>query len=99
MKQFPYTTHALQRCRNRAIRKEAVEAVLEFGRFRYGRGAEIFTLRRRDVQRWAAWGYELSRFVGIEVVCGYDGRVVTAYRKRNVRSIGAQQFIRRKSAA
>jgi hypothetical protein len=92
MKQFPYTTHALQRCRNRSIRKEAVDAVLEFGRCRYGRHVEIFTLRGRDVQRWAQRGYELSRFQGIEVICGHDGRVVTVYRKRNGRKIRSPKF-------
>ncbi len=75
MKQLPYTSHALQRCRNRSIRKEAVEAVLEFGRPRFDRGAEIFTLRWRDVRRWAAYGYELSRFEGIEVISGSGGRL------------------------
>ena len=43
-----FTTHALKRCRNRSIDKEAVEAALEFGRCRFGRRVEIFTLRWRD---------------------------------------------------
>lgn len=86
MKRVPFTAHALQRCRHRSIHEEAVEAVLEFGRHRFNRGAEIFTLRWKDVVRWAALGYELSRFAGIEVVCGRDGRIVTVYRKRTTRS-------------
>lgn len=94
MKQFPYTTHALQRCRNRSIRKEAVEAVLEFGRPRFAPGVEIYTLRWRDVVRWAARGYELSRFEGIEVVCGGDGRIVTVYRKRHTRAVRSRRISR-----
>lgn len=92
MRQVPYTTHALQRCRKRSIGKEAVEAVLEFGRCRFGRRVEIFTLRWRDVRRWAAYGYELSRFEGIEVICGNDGRIVTVYRKRNARASRNRRF-------
>lgn len=87
-----FTTHALKRCRNRSIDKEAVEAALEFGRCRFGRRVEIFTLRWRDVRRWAACGYELSRFEGIEVVCGNDGRIVTVYRKRNARACRSRRF-------
>ncbi len=95
MRQAHFTAHALQRCRTRSIRYDAVEAALEFGRPRLVRGAEVYTLRWRDVRRWAAYGYELFRFEGTEVVCSHDGHIVTVYRNRNPRAVRDRRFWRR----
>lgn len=90
-----FTAHAQHRCRTRSIRHDAVEAVLDFGYRRLRRGAEIYTLRWRDVRHWEAAGYELSRYEGVEVVCSHDGRIITVYRNRNPRAVKDRRTMRR----
>ena len=76
------TRHALERSRTRRIPVTAIETVLTYGRYRRTRGAEIFTIGWREIQRWAERGVDLSRFEGVQVVCDHGGRVLTVYRNR-----------------
>jgi len=80
------TLHAADRCRARGIRPEAIEAVIEFGKHRRIRGADVYTLGWREVRFCARYGIDLSGWEGIEVVCSHDGRVLTTYRNKNPRA-------------
>ena len=85
---FPRLTgHARRRLRQRAIRLTAVEAVIDFGRQRSVRGAEVFMIGWRDVRFYSEHGLDLSRFEGIEVVCSQDGAVLTVYRNENKKAL------------
>lgn len=81
------TVHARQRSRARGIPTDAIEAVLEYGRHRAIRGADVFTLGWREVRFHARRGIELSRWEGVEVVCAHDGQILTVYRNKNPRAL------------
>lgn len=81
------TLHAADRCRARGIRLEAIEAVIELGKHRATRGADVYTLGWREVRICARHGIDLSGWEGIEVVCAHDGRVLTTYRNKNPRAL------------
>jgi hypothetical protein len=67
------TRHAVERARTRTIPADAIEAALTYGALRPIRGAKR--------------GVDLSRWEGVEVVCGHDGRVITVYRNKNDRAL------------
>lgn len=77
------TLHAVDRCRTRGIPTEAIETVIDFGKHRATRGADIYTLGWREVRFYAQHGIDLSSLEGIEVVCAHGGRVLTVYRNKN----------------
>lgn len=77
------TLHATDRCRTRAITKEALDQVINFGKHRAIRGADVYTLGWREVRFYAKGGIDLSRWEGIEVVCAHDGTILTTYRNKN----------------
>jgi hypothetical protein len=79
--------HAIERSRTRRIPEDAILAVMEFGKHRSIRGADVYTLGWREVRRHAGACAGLDRWEGIEVVCAHDGQVVTVYRNRNPRAL------------
>lgn len=89
------TLHATHRCHNRGIPTDAVDAVIEFGKHRDIRGADVYTLGWREVRFYADHGIDLSRWEGIEVVCAHDGRVLTVYRNKNPRALRDRAALRR----
>ena len=78
-----FTKHAVDRCRNRAISEEAVEAAQMFGLHRAKSGADVYTIGWRQIAFYAQFGIDLSRWDGVEVVCAHNGLVLTVYRNRN----------------
>ncbi len=77
------TLHATDRSRTRGIPTAAIDAVMEFGKHRAIRGADIYTLGWRELRFYARAGIDLSRWEGVEVVCAHDGHVLTVYRNQN----------------
>lgn len=75
--------HACSRARHRGIPDAAIDAAIEFGQYRSRRGADIYTIGWRNVRYWQMRGVDLSRWLGIEVVCSRSGLVVTVYRNHN----------------
>ena len=90
--------HARDRSRSRGIPTEAIDAVVEFGKHRAIRGADVYTLGWREVRFHAQNGVDLSRWDGIEVVCAHDGRILTVYRNRNPRALRDRATPRRRTA-
>lgn len=83
------TRHAVDRARTRQIPPAAIAAAIEFGQHRVRRGADVYTLGWRQVQRLTLRGVDVTKWEGTEVVCSRDdGRVLTAYRNRNRRAFG-----------
>ncbi len=82
------TAHALRRMGGRRIPAAAVEAALQWGRVRRLRGAEIYAIGRRDVERLRAGGVDLRDYEGVLVVCAADtGVVLTVYRNASLRPL------------
>lgn len=69
----------------RGINQAAVEAALDFGREIFTRGAIVYAIGRREIERFDDEGIDLAEYDGIQVVCSHDGSVLTAYRNRNFR--------------
>ncbi|NOU32092.1 MAG: DUF4258 domain-containing protein [Polyangiaceae bacterium] len=84
---FSLTKHARARMTTRAISRIAVEAALEFGRCIEIRGAQIFAIGRREVERFRREGVELGDFEGTQVVVTGGGAVLTVYRNSDFRGL------------
>jgi hypothetical protein len=76
------TLHARHRLGLRGIRPEGIDAAIDFGRLVRDKGADIFTIGWREVERAAEVGVDLSLFEGLRVVCDRDGSVITTYWRR-----------------
>jgi hypothetical protein len=82
---LPFTAHAAQRSRGRRIPQAAIAAALDYGTRRLIRGAEVYTLGWREVDRYASAGLDLSRYESVSVVCAHSGAILTVYRNRRNR--------------
>ena len=78
----PLSRHARARCRERGIPQDAVDIAQRWGNLRMKRGASIWTVGWREIEKAADEGVDLSRFNGLQVVEGFDGKVITVYRAK-----------------
>jgi len=81
------TRHARNRMAARRLAVAAIRAALEFGRVAYVRGARIHAIGRKEIDRYRRIGLDLAQFEGVQVVCGHDGAILTAYRNRDFRGL------------
>lgn len=77
------TKHARERMGARRLSPEAVETALDHGRIVRVRGAEIYAVGRREVEKLSRDGIDISRFEGVQVVCSPQGAILTVYRNRD----------------
>jgi hypothetical protein len=89
------TRHAHRRMAARSLSREAVTAVLAFGRSIHTRGAEIHVIGRKEVVYYQSQGIDLTPFEGIQLVCSRDGTILTMYRNRDLRRLRPQRRARR----
>lgn len=81
------THHATARMLHRSIQPEVIEEVIEYGRTVYTRGAVIYAIGRREVERYRQENIDLSQCEGVQVVCSTDGAVLTVYRNHDFRGL------------
>lgn len=84
---LPLTDHARSRMDGRRIPIDAVEAVLAYGRTVWARGAQIYALGKKEVEKASRHGLDLRPFAGIQIICAPNGDVLTAYRNHDFRSL------------
>lgn len=84
---FSLTKHAYERMITRSISRTAIEAALEFGRCVEIRGAQIFAIGRKEVEKYRRDGIDLREFEGTQVVVTASGAVMTVYRNSDFRSL------------
>jgi hypothetical protein len=84
---LPLTNHAQCRMNARRLSNETVMMVLTYGRLARVRGAEIYAIGRREIERYLHEGVNLSRFEGVQVVCSPDGSILTVYRNNDFRGL------------
>lgn len=89
------TKHAEKRLSERGIPRKAVIAALLFGRTVHVRGADIFVIGRKEVNRSKQDGLDLSGYEGTHVVCSGDGSVITVYRNHELRGLRPRRRSRR----
>ncbi len=88
---FSLTNHAYERMATRSISRAAIEAALEFGRCVEIRGAQVFAIGRREVEKYWRDGFDLSEFEGTQVIVTASGAVMTVYRNSNFRSLRSRR--------
>jgi hypothetical protein len=71
----------------RRLSDEAVHMVVVYGRLARVRGAEIYAVGRKEVERYLAEGVDLSRLQGVQVVCSPSGAILTVYRNDDFRGL------------
>ena len=71
----------------RRLSSEAVQTVLMFGRVAYVRGAAVYAIGRKEVERFSKQGIDLGPYESIQVVCTPEGTILTVYRNRDFRGL------------
>jgi hypothetical protein len=79
--------HAAIRISSRRLPSEAMEVVFCHGREIHTRGAVVFVVGRKEVDRAQRRGLDLTRFEGVHMVCSLKGVVLTAYGNSNLKAL------------
>lgn len=85
--EYSLTRHAWERMCGRGLSPTAVRLVLNYGRAAHIRGATIYVIGRKEVERYRQHGIELSSVEGAQVVCTESGSILTVYRNRDLRGL------------
>lgn len=81
------TGHARRRMSARRLSYHAVRRVVEYGRVIHVRGATIYAIGRKEVDRFGTKGIDLTTEEGVQVVCSNRGTVMTAFRNHDFRGL------------
>lgn len=84
---YDLTRHAWERMGCRGLSPDKVRRVVNYGRVAHVRGATIYAVGRKEVERFALDGVDLHDVEGIQVVCSDSGNIMTVYRNRNFRGL------------
>ena len=79
------SAHAERRMDGRRINAAAVQLVLRHGRCRFVRGAAIYLIGRKEVEKNRSTGLDLAQLAGVHVVCLRGGAILTVYRNHDFR--------------
>lgn len=85
--EYSLTRHAWERMSGRGLSPAAIRLVLNYGRAAHIRGATIYVVGRKEVERHRQDGIELSSVEGVQVVCTDSGSILTVYRNRDLRGL------------
>jgi len=85
--EFTLTHHAKTRMDGRGIASHTIQMVLEFGREIRAKGAIFHVIGKWEIQQFQKLEPRLKDLEGVQVLTTEDGRVITAYRNRNLRQI------------
>ncbi|KAA0676982.1 DUF4258 domain-containing protein [Roseomonas genomospecies 6] len=85
--EYSLTRHAWERMSGRGLSPAAIRLVLNYGRAARIRGATIYVVGRKEVERYRRDGIELSSVEGVQVVCTDSGSILTVYRNRDLRGL------------
>lgn len=92
------TSHARERMATRGLRTDAIDAALAYGRVIHVRGADIYAIGRKEIERYAEDGIDLAAYDGVQVV-STDGVIVTVYRNRSFSGLRNRYSFRRRPVA
>lgn len=96
--EYSLTRHACERMSGRGLSPSAVRLALNYGRTAHIRGATIYAVGRKEVERFRQDGIELSLVEGVQVVCTDSGSILTVYRNRDLRGLRPRSRRARRSA-
>ena len=82
------TKHAWARMCGRRLNGKTIDAVLRYGRVVHVRGAAIYAIGRKEVERLWRTGVDLAEYEGVQVVCTPDSAaILTVYRNSDFRGL------------
>jgi hypothetical protein len=82
------TQHAWARMCGRRLNGQTIDAVLSYGRVSHVRGAAIYAIGRKEVERLGRSGVDVTEYEGVQVVCTPDSSaILTVYRSRDFRGL------------
>jgi hypothetical protein len=64
-----------------------MKSILAFGREVHTRGAVIYAVGRREVERARTISEDISEFEGWHIVCSRQGEIITVYKNRDLRGL------------
>ncbi|MCC6630142.1 MAG: hypothetical protein IT340_22405 [Chloroflexi bacterium] len=96
---YTFTQHPLHKMHARRLSADAVTAALAYGRAAWTRGARIYAIGRREVERYRTLGVDLDPFEGVQVVTKPDGAILTVYRNRDLRGLRRGNHLRHRRSA
>lgn len=80
--------HALVRMQQRGIRPTDVALVVQYGRRIHAKGLTFYVVGRKEVQRQASQGRNISDLAGLQVLIEEEkGLVITTYRNTDFHAI------------
>jgi hypothetical protein len=80
--------HAEVRMQQRGIRRTDIELAVQYGRRIHAKGLTYYVVGRKEVERQAMLGRNISSLAGLQVlVQEEDGMVVTTYRNTDFHAI------------
>ena len=83
----PITKHAWLRMNARGIPIDAVQMALIFGRVIHERGAQRYSIGKKEVKEFGEADINLADYEGVHVICSKNGEVMTTYRNRDFKSL------------
>jgi hypothetical protein len=81
------TEHAVTRANARRLAPCDMESILAFGREVHTRGAVIYAVGRREVERARTISEDIAEFEGWHIVCSRRGEIITVYKNRDLRGL------------
>jgi hypothetical protein len=84
---YRLTRHARERMSGRGLSADVIRLVLNYGRAAHIRGATIYAVGRKEVERHRKFDIDLSSLEGVQVVCTESGLILTVYRNRDLRGL------------
>lgn len=81
------SSHAAMRMNSRRLPGNSIEVAMQYGREVYIRGAFIYAVGKREIERAQRVGANLRSYAGLQVVCLSTGLVLTAYKNQNFRGL------------
>lgn len=84
---YDLSRHAWERMSGRGLSPAAIRRVINFGRVAYVRGATIYAVGRKEVERFEQDGIDLADVEGVQVVCSDSGVIMTVYRNHDFRGL------------
>lgn len=85
--EFELTKHGRERADARRFSPFKMQAVFAFGREVHTRGAVIYVVGHKEVQRAKLQSEDISEIEGWHVVCSRRGEVITVYRNHDLRDL------------
>ncbi len=91
------TQHAKERMCRRRITSDDIRVALDYGKIYNARGAVIYAIGKKSLEHYRSDQERGSKLDGLQVVCSYDGTILTAYRNKDLSKLKPRRSRRRRA--